>query len=319
MKFTIKKLSSISLTFLLMLGREVYAENEHVNILYEEEIYLSSTHPVPLIKATVQDIKTKVILDTGGSGAPFLREKFAKHAKIITQKEKIPSFIFLNKKIHLEFDNFTIKVPQVGIAPTKDKWLEKEKIAGLFNPVVIGPSMPKEDQAHNVILDFLANRFYMVQAPDQSTLDHYFDKQYASYTRLEAPLRPNKYYKLITEGSIQGREGVPVLIDTGASSSAFDKSYLKGIPPIKQTCVRNFGGKQFCGDKIGLQFVLINNKIIGKTELEASEGSTAFGPPPSDNSIDFQGLIGMDLLKNCAVIIAYPQKVTFYCRQFDLI
>lgn len=313
MKFTTKKLNSICFAFLLMLSGRGYAENEQVNILYEEKIYLSSTHPVPLIKVTVQDIKTKVILDTAGSGAPFLSEKFVKRAKIITQEEKIPSFIFLDKKIRLELDALSLNFPTVGIAQTKDRWFDKENIAGLFNPVILGPSMAKEAQAHNVILDFLANRFYVAQAPDQPILDHYFDKQYAPHNRLEAPLRPNRYYKLIIEGSIQGREGVPVLIDSGASSSAFDKSYLKGIPPIKQTCVRNFGGKQFCGDQIAPQFVLVNGKIIGKTKLEASEAPTDFGPPPPDNTIDYQGLIGMDLLKNCALVIA-SKKVTFYCK-----
>ena len=309
----LKQRAILLMSFLVAWGQLLYANTEGAKVSYDEKIYLSAVYPVPVSSVIISGIKTKVILDTAGSGAPMLTEQFAKKIKIIKQTQYIPAVIFIDKRVRLDFGSLGMGSPEVGVANPRDHWFKKYNIAGLFNPTVVAESLSrKKDIINSVVLDFLDKRFYGVQANSQQALNTYLDKRYAKQVKIVAPLLYSKYYKILVQGGIEGRKEVPILIDTGANSSSFDKPYLEDIPSVKQIRVKNFLGRVFYQGETAIQSVKLNGAVIGKVKLNISEADVRVAPSTSENKA-YQGIIGMDIMKHCALAISYPQTATFYC------
>lgn len=302
--------------FLILFSPLIYAVSDEIDIFFEQSLYFAQDDVIPLTQVTVGKMKTNVIVDTAGSGYPFLVESFARKIKIIKPSEKIAQPKFWNRPIKIQFENLRALADRVGIAKMPDTWCEKHGIGILFNPVFyINDNSNSKRPPQVLVLDFMGKKMFGLNGPSVDAMYTYLDHQYKDKKKIKADLLSSSASRLIVEANLPGREGAPTMLDTGASSSSFDQSYLEGLESVTKKRISNFAGQSFFIGKTAPQTVLLNGIELGQVPLGIKTIDTSAKPINSTQRfIEYRGIIGMDLLKHCALAIAYPKTIHLYCQ-----
>lgn len=300
------------LFFFTLMAFLQHAHAETVSLQRIAKITIEKEHQRPLIAANVAGHDAVVLLDTTCSHPTFL-EAFAREKGIYTANGP------LAPETVVPLASQTIPFHVGGVDTTLGQTVviknirnnDRQYIDMVFNPHAF--ACP-----HCIIvLDFINQELYTMQGASDEAAQSAVDKRYRHLLHAAAPYAGNQDGTLYVSdvGVNQEKAGV-ALVDIAMNYSLFLRSSVKNNIPIARKSHIKVKGKDTVTEITAAVPIAVGGKVIARLPImleTASSFANHFLTHNDPEYIPYQGSIGMDILKNCALAINVRQAVHFYC------
>lgn len=267
------------------------------NIIFQEDIhYLNpSTKVDPYIFVTIQGKKKKFILDTGANSSltwePFTFLKPDKKTRLFHAMHSTEESTLFKANIT---DSSGRTIPQ-EIAHIKYSPLAEDGISGLISPQALAGQYP-------FLIDFKKDCFRIATQIEES--------QFKEYEVHLGHLHANPYQVMMVPISLNGKE-FSIDIDSGSKHTALLSPIIDHFPltteRLPEKTVDVLGKSATRNSPFRHVNFMLNNLKFDRFLVKGIDNAVDV------NEFKMAGHIGMDLLKDCALIVDFKKN------RFDLL